>query len=324
MKPQKFFKKINIIVGILVLLIGIALGGYLVLKSRTGQADQLSQIAQTLKDQPIIDDIDHDGLKDWEEKVYGTNPGHPDTDKDGYLDGEEVAAGYDPTKPAPDDKLVSQTTPSQATRPEPGNLTQLLAYTLSNQLKFDQPPMLATAQNIDSLEQVLETAIDEKIIEALQKSSTHLLAEFIPDYKEEQIKTTSDNSLAAIRNYAKEASQKIGVIDSCQECENKTFKTDAQVIQECIETKNYQRVNCLTNSYLQAYQELLKITVPTDWLDIHKKLLSVFWGFHKVYQLIPEYEKDPLKGIIVLEKFGEISKDFAEVLQEMKIDLDNR
>ncbi|MFH1461234.1 MAG: hypothetical protein ABIF84_02340, partial [Patescibacteria group bacterium] len=122
MKPQLFSKKIYLFVVILVLLIGITIGGYLVLKSQTSQADLLDQIAQKIKDQEIIDDLDNDGLAGWEENLYKTDPNNPDTDGDGYLDGEEIAAGYDPTKPAPDDKLTDGAEEgARAARPEPGN-----------------------------------------------------------------------------------------------------------------------------------------------------------------------------------------------------------
>jgi len=41
-------------------------------------------------------DSDSDGLNDFLEQSYGTDPNNPDTDGDGYSDGEEVEAGYDP------------------------------------------------------------------------------------------------------------------------------------------------------------------------------------------------------------------------------------
>ena len=327
MKPQKSFKKINIIVAVFVLLIGISLGGYLVLKSKTSQADFLRQMAQQIKDQEITDDLDHDGLTGWEEKIHGTDPNNPDTDGDGYLDGEEVAAGYDPTKPAPNDKLAGETTSdntAQPIRPEPGNLTQMLSYILANQMKSGQMPPLAGIQDINSLGPSLETAMDEKVTEALQKASASFLAEFIPPFQKEQLnfEITLDNDLAAIRNYAKQASQKIGPLNSCQDINN--MKDETEIIQESIETKNFEQVNCLANSYLQAYEALLKIPVPLDWLDIHKKFLTIFWNYHKVHQYLPEYEKDVLKGILALEKFAETSKNFADLLKEMKADLDSR
>lgn len=44
-------------------------------------------------------DSDNDGLKNFEEYLYNTDPNNPDTDGDGYLDGNEVEHGYDPTIP---------------------------------------------------------------------------------------------------------------------------------------------------------------------------------------------------------------------------------
>lgn len=41
-------------------------------------------------------DSDNDGLPDYLEPFYGTDPGNPDTDKDGFKDGEEVEKGYNP------------------------------------------------------------------------------------------------------------------------------------------------------------------------------------------------------------------------------------
>lgn len=44
-------------------------------------------------------DTDADGLSDYIENIYGTDPNNPDTDGDGYKDGEEVESGFDPLVP---------------------------------------------------------------------------------------------------------------------------------------------------------------------------------------------------------------------------------
>ncbi len=46
-------------------------------------------------------DTDGDGLRDWEEKLWGTNKSNPDTDSDGMSDGEEVTSETDPRVPGP-------------------------------------------------------------------------------------------------------------------------------------------------------------------------------------------------------------------------------
>lgn len=53
-------------------------------------------------------DTDGDGLKDWEESLWGTSPANPDTDRDGTTDGEEVAQNRDPLTPGPDDFLENK------------------------------------------------------------------------------------------------------------------------------------------------------------------------------------------------------------------------
>lgn len=325
MKPRKLSKKLNILVVIFVLLIGISIGVYLVLGSRSSKANLLKQMAQEIEEQKIIDDLDFDGLSGWEEIIHGTDPENPDTDGDGYLDGEEVIAGYDPTKKAPYDKLESNQEDTHQARPEPGNITQMLGYILANQMKFD-PVALSSgySYNINSMEQALEIAMDEKVAQAIQKASTNFLAEFIPPFQKEQqqFQTTSNNNLNAIRSYSRQINKKIGPLDSCQDVNN--FKNDVEMIQEGLESKNFIKVNCMSSLYLQIYQIIKETSVPLDWLDIQKKQLSIYWNFHKIYQHIPSYEKDPLKGLIVLEKFEQTTKNFADLLKEMSADLDSR
>lgn len=52
-------------------------------------------------------DRDNDGLKDWEEEIYQSDPANPDTDGDGTLDGDEVAANRDPLVRGPNDKITA-------------------------------------------------------------------------------------------------------------------------------------------------------------------------------------------------------------------------
>jgi hypothetical protein len=321
MKPQKFSKKTNTIVVVLILLIGISIGGYLVLKSRTSQANLLEQITQNLKDQEIIDDLDHDGLTGWEESLYGTDPENPDTDGDGYLDGEEVATGYDPTKPAPNDKLNQNYTRTQIIRPEPGNLTQILGYILGNQIKFETPD-LTNYQNTNSLETALEKAMDDKVTEALQKASADFLAEFIPDFDKAQIETLDNNDPQTVKNYLKQIKDKIGPLESCQDINN--LKDDTEIIGKAITSGNFEQANCNASSYMQFYEVIKEIKPPFNWLDFHAEALKIFWSFSKIYEHLPGVENDPLKGLIILERFKQTSNDLIALFEEMSFLLENQ
>jgi len=323
---KKFTKKINIFLVIFILLIGCLIGGYATLKSKNSKADILEQLAQNFNMDNVIDDHDFDGLADWEEEIYKTDPNNPDTDGDGYLDGEEVASGFDPTKKAPNDKLqdeASQQIGDGLSRPEPGNLTQMIGYVLSGQLKAGQMPFIDT-QDVNSVDQNVMDAMDEKVMEAIQKASIGFLAEFIPPFEKEnyKFKLTQENNLAAIRNYTKETSNKLGMLNFCVGDNN--TKHEVEILQEAIETENFELINCLNNSYLQAYQETLKAPVPLDWIDIHKRILSTYWNFHKIHQHIPEFGKDPYKGIIILKKFEQTGDNLIELLEQIGADLESR
>jgi hypothetical protein len=53
----------------------------------------------------LTKDTDGDGLKDWEEELWGTNAADPDTDKDGTKDEEEIRLGRNPLVAGPNDPL---------------------------------------------------------------------------------------------------------------------------------------------------------------------------------------------------------------------------
>jgi len=89
------------------LIIGLALigGGVFFARTYFGEKGDIA-VKNSAYDTPAqntLPDSDGDGLKDWEELLWGTDPRNPDTDSDGTSDGDEVKMGRDPLKPGPDD-----------------------------------------------------------------------------------------------------------------------------------------------------------------------------------------------------------------------------
>ncbi|MCR4311641.1 MAG: hypothetical protein NUV54_03715, partial [Candidatus Taylorbacteria bacterium] len=61
---------------------------------------------QKSEESPLLaKDSDSDGLKDWEEQLWKTDPLNPDTDGDGTPDGAEIKSGRNPLVAGPNDKL---------------------------------------------------------------------------------------------------------------------------------------------------------------------------------------------------------------------------
>jgi hypothetical protein len=76
----------------LLILIALIVGGYFLsqfLKERSTRSSENTTINVTVGD-IVNNDADGDGLEDWEEALWGTNPLDADTDGDGVSDGEEI------------------------------------------------------------------------------------------------------------------------------------------------------------------------------------------------------------------------------------------
>ena len=81
----------------------VVIGVIFVLTERSSlqTEDEMSDFRYSLES--TEPDRDGDGLPDWEEGVWGTNPNNPDTDGDGTYDGEEVRNNRHPRVAGPSD-----------------------------------------------------------------------------------------------------------------------------------------------------------------------------------------------------------------------------
>src|ERR1035437_1193625 len=68
-------------------------------KSNTTKYNNDNLVTSNASSSVLTIDSDSDGLPDWKEVLYGTDPHKADTDGDGTPDGEEIALGRDPLKP---------------------------------------------------------------------------------------------------------------------------------------------------------------------------------------------------------------------------------
>ncbi len=310
MKPLKSFKKFNILAVVFLLLIGIIIGGYLVLKSKTGTAsisEQLSQILEQSKElisgcQPNPEDknkdSDNDGLMDWQETTWQTNPCQPDSDGDGYLDGEEVASGYNPTIPAPNDELTDQ----DPTKPRtlPNNLTLALAESLRKRI---------INQGLESVTNPLEpadlTTSNRLVNTAIQETINQATGEFsLPNISDEEIVISTDISATAVQSYAGK------IIEAIEQWEVKTsieqsalFESESELFYYAIQNRDFTEIDKYIKFYQGAAEEFKQIPVPSHFKDIHKEQIGIFWVTANIFRAVKQIDQDPLKTNLALEQY---------------------
>ena len=280
--PQNKSKKFSVLVAIFVLFAGVIFGGFLVLKSKSGSASISQQIGYLLNvngnnsGSENDSDTDNDGLKNWEEKIYGTDPDNPDTDSDGYLDGEEVASGYDPAKKAPNDELLGGN--AQNPRPLPKNLTRVLSQKISKAIIEGKiKPIDKNGNPLASQELEQQTGLDETLAEAARSQ----LPEFsLSQISDNEIKISDKSGRAETLGYLEALGKALPKLPAKE-------KTEMEFFINAMENNDSQRLDQYRKIYLQGSQALKKeVTAPKDLTTFHKGLISVFLAMANIYEAI--------------------------------------
>ncbi|MFH0906844.1 MAG: thrombospondin type 3 repeat-containing protein [bacterium] len=324
MKPLKSSKKINTLAVIFLLIIGMTFGVFLVLKSKIGVASISEQLSQILEqDKKTINeckpnpddknkDSDNDGLMNWQEITWKTNPCKPDTDEDGYLDGEETTSGYDPTQPAPNDKLPGQN-PNQP-RALPINLTQALAKSLSEQSIKGGTETISGILDVSSLDtsnQIIDTAIQTVINKAMREFT-------LPNIPDQDIIISPDNSQTSIENYAGKIVEIINQLKQKTSVDKITgFESESDLFYYAIQSKDFSQINQYIEFYRKLYENIKQIPTPSDLKEIHKEQLGIFWVMSNIYKAIKEIDQDPLKTNLALEQYKAVSDLTNQMFQKL-------
>ncbi|HEY4484217.1 MAG TPA: hypothetical protein VI978_00665 [Candidatus Paceibacterota bacterium] len=254
------------------------------------------------------DDFDHDGLKNAEEAVWGSDPYNPDTDGDGYLDGEEVFSDHSPTQ-ANDDSLAK-------TREFLGlNSTERLAYLvtggiLSGDLKTGNPQIYA--QSVDNT----ATATVYSVLSALEDINVgEEIKNLVPDSKESQekylneiFKVVSGDITELLLGQPKEL---VLLFSPDQNNTSREIYTDEQ--KERIKTKFLQH----SIKFSQAFDQLNNTEVPQSLSNIHKKTLTLLKKLELYYRSIALSADDPLKQMIVLGNLQSVYLEAQPIILEI-------
>lgn len=267
-------------------------------KDFNGQAT----IGQMISENSSIDD-DHDGISNWEESIYGTNPHNPDTDGDGYLDGEEVLSGHDPLKKGPDDLIkkgeINNPSGNSSDITATNKFTQLA---IANYLKAFQGKRQADLQPQD-IEKILQDSFGNDP-ESSAKYKEMLKSElyyFIPADLDKEIKLTKNDTAKEQKTYLTEIDKLL------QEMRKNEPKDDfPQTITQSIATGDYSKLEGFSLIFKSTYDNALKIPTPKSLEQAHKNILTFLYKFQKAIDALINYKKDPLKTLLGLNELSNL------------------
>jgi len=251
-------------------------------------------------------DTDGDGLKDWEEELWNTDPKNPDTDGDGVEDGIEISRLREDISSG--DIL--------AKRPDRGAETQ-----------SDLTPTDIFARDIFSTYISARGSND-----ALDSTQTTALAQSffknIPTYADSQtrytssaINLTSDNSDDALKDYSDTLKSIFAKYDSGLEHELSVL---ANLSQADLGKVDLSDLFVIANSYTLASQALLQVPAPSSLSDMHLEMINVLGAIAEELRALALLYEDPLNAITALSLYSDDSTTLTETIREIQSRFSNR
>lgn len=258
----------------------------------TNQNSNLLQEKATFSDQS---DIDKDGLLDYEEVIYGTDPLNSDTDGDGFLDGEEIASKRNPLIPGPNDELIK-------------NLTKRVSeLTLSGltegSLKPDSPNYVKS----------LNLVVDEILYQAQMNLSTSQISiNIVPD-SYETIKIYERGIVPLLESMIdREAESILKLVDLVDE----TAFFDQSKLNS--QDKSFQDLhNFVSQRIFEISRDLSvleKSPVPEVLSKKHKYFIKNFKNMALSYSYLAKADSDPIQAMM---SFRNILIVFTEELPNL-------
>ena len=240
-------------------------------------------------------DIDKDGLFDYEEPLYGTDPLNPDSDGDSFLDGEEISSNRNPTIPGPNDELRK-------------NLTQRVSeLTLSGltegSLKPDSPNYVKS----------LNLVVDEIIYQSQINLSTNQVSiNTVPDsYK--AVKSYEEKIVPLLESMVdKEGESILNLVDLI---DGTNFFDESRLNTQ---NKSFQNLRSFASKRVfDINQDLLVLEtspVPKILSEKHRLIIQNFKSIALSYSYLTEADSDPIQAMM---SFRNIIIVFTEELPSL-------
>lgn len=200
------------------------------------------------------------------------------------------------------DKIASQISENKN---QPINFTEFVAKSMFTQMKnFDQKG-INPSNGLDLKNQEGQELIKQTLAEI---SDPSLL---IKDYQinDKDLKISKDNSSVKKVAYI-EAIATIIYNNS-----NSLYKNPINVLEKLI-LGDVSNANKLADTYQNIFNGFLNTEVPSDWLSLHKKYMTLLKKFENLYRGLTVFKQDPIKANLLIQMIPDMANAEFKIQQE--------
>lgn len=256
------------------------------------------------------EDTDADGLKDWEEALWRTDPLKADSDADGAPDGEEVGIGRDPLKPGPNDRMPQPAEERSSGEPASGGLT----YNLTRRL--------------------LESGVLGAIGPDGRLASTEFLRNFNlpkdinPDALLASATSVTERDLAGLGR--SDAAAVRGYFNALYTVYEREFlphqgRGDLAVLADALQSGNYAKLVELDPLILalgRSAEAIRRIPVPAGWERFAVAEINFVLKTKRAVEIFRNTPADPLATMVVVRRRLGLLQEMAKLHADAKAELD--
>lgn len=299
------------------------LGGFIAYKEYTNRGEIIAVLhktpAEALGAAALVADSDRDGLKDWEEELWHTDPLKPDTDGDGTTDGEEIKQGRNPLIPntaphgAPtNDRLDAETV---ATKVSPRATT-----TLSETERYARE-LFATYLSTQQEGTPLSQGDIDNIVNTVSAS--------IPDepaklFTEKEMTTVDDETLATLRGYGNALGAALKKPWPSRENELTIFERAVKDPNPDTAALDFARLAPIADAYRTLAAAVAAIPAPRAALSTHLRLANAARTLGSAVSGMGAAPDDPVKIVASVSRYLDAIPQLGAALTEARAFLEAR
>ncbi len=257
-----------------------------------------AQSAEELLKEYAAKDSDTDGLPDWQESLYGTDPNNPESFQAGIQDGDAVAQGLvTPRVAVREDGEDTDLGTLPGTLPAPLSLTDRFSQTLLKQFllnRGENPPT------------------QEEIANFVQAGIADLVANSKPNatYGTADLVRANGAGREALLAYAVRAEQAIASENIRAELNELEYFSEVMKGDQTALAKIAQA----SDAYAATAQALIKVPVPEELRTSHLALVNSFMGMSAVTEDMAALETDPLRALVGIGLYANAAKQSVNAL----------
>jgi hypothetical protein len=247
-------------------------------------------------------DSDNDGLRDWEETLWNTDPLKADSDADGTSDHDEIERGRDPLNSAPNDVYTLTTTATQATTP---SASSTLTDRASRDL-FTGYLLLRQGNNLDPASiQDLVTGVVNRSSDSARNTAQKYTADDL-------LRVVQDPGSDAMIAYSEGLRQSTAHLRGLEN----EFIVFQRILREPAEA-DIEKLAQAALQYNTASAQLLALEVPSAVLTPHMRLVNGFSEYGQMVESMAGFASDPMRTMVILNEYMRLVTQMREATSEI-------